>query len=226
MTLRLFSLLTLTLTLAACSRVLYTPPRPVRIAIMPFDAPQTITEMPRDIRGWWFGSHDVRQSRNVGAWTAESLARALQPLDFVSVIPPYDMRRYLLDQRRRLMQAHPDLSESQIATLLREVPLADYGRDLEVDKIITGRVLESRQANNRTLELWRSTVGFQIQVWDVRDLVAADQAGTDPVPEYEDEIREREWFDSWLATTDAAFAELAERMRRRYFANPAHFADL
>jgi hypothetical protein len=211
---------------AACGHVTYTPPRPVRIAVMPFDAPESITQQPFDIRGWWFGSHDVRQSRNVSAWTAESLARELQALDCVEVIPPYDMRRYLLEQQRTLMQAHPDLSREQVLTLLREVPLADYGRDLEVDKIITGRVVESRLSHNRTIDVWNSAVDFKVQIWDVDDLVAAEQSGDVQTPEYEEDVSAKEWFASWLAATDEAFRELAARMRRTYFGNPRYFRNL
>ncbi len=223
---RLLALSLLALLLVGCSRTHYTPPRPVRMAVMPFTAPENVTGQPFDIHGWWFGSRDVRQSRNVGGWTAESLSRQLETLDTVEVIPPYDLRRYLMEQRRILMQAHDDLTEEQIDALLIEVPLVDYGRDLEVDKIVTGQIFTSRLSHNRTIDTWASTVEFQIQVWDVSDMAAAEMIGAPQTPEYEARVAEREWFDSWLETTDEAGRELVGRMERDYFRDPLHFAGL
>jgi hypothetical protein len=196
------------------------------MAVMPFTAPETITGQTYDLRGWWFGSHDVRQSRNVASWTAESLARQLATVPGVEIVPPYDLRRYLLEKRRVLMKAHPDLTEDQIDVLLRDVPLSDFGRDLEVDKIITGQIFAARLSHNRTVDTWASTVDYQIQVWDIEDLEAGGVPAEAQRPEYEDRVLEREWFGSWLTAADAVGREIADRMKRGYFSKPAHFSRL
>lgn len=208
--------------LGACQQFTPVQPRTVRIAVMPFTAPETITERPWDLEGWWFGSRDVRQSRNVGNWTAESFARQLQTVDRVEVVPPYDLRRYLLEQRRTLRQAHPTLTDDQIDALLLDVPLSDYGRDLEVDKIITGQVFVSQTSHNRTIDVWGSRADFQIQVWDVVGMTDSDVE----TPEYEQRMEESEWFSSWLEASDKASVAIVEKMQREYFTNPGYFSNL
>ncbi|MBN1477917.1 hypothetical protein JXA47_14275 [Candidatus Sumerlaeota bacterium] len=220
------TLLVLSILWMGCRTPLYTPPRAVRIAVMPFGAPGSITGQPFDIHGWWFGAHDVRQSRNVGGWTAESLARQLEQLDCVEVVPPYDLRRYLQQQGRTLRQTHPDLTDEQVEAILSAIPLSDFGRDLEVDKIVTGQIFASQVSHNRTIDTWASTVDLQVQVWDVESLWAAEQADSVQTPEYELRLSEREWFESWLAATDEVCQDIATCMRREYFADPGFFRGL
>ncbi|NUP88442.1 MAG: hypothetical protein HUU25_01330 [Candidatus Sumerlaeia bacterium] len=226
MTVRLLALTALSLMLLACGRAPYAGSRPVRIAVMPFSAPESITGQTFSYEGWWFGSTDVRQNRNVGAWVAESLARQLDTVDNVVVVPPYDLRRYLLEQARTLKREHPEMTDAQIDALMRAIPLSDYGRDLEVDKIVTGQIFAARTAHNRTIDTWASTVEYQVQIWDVVDLHAQEQAGREPTAEWERRDRDREWFGSWLAAADELGQRIARELRRTYFSNPLNFRNL
>jgi len=209
-----------------CRTPSWAPPETVRIAVMPFAAPGEITERPFQIRGWWFGAHDIRQSPNVGHWMSDSLAREMMQLTSAEVIPQHDLRRYLLGQERRLRRAYPDLTDEEIATLMREIPLSDFGRDLGLDKIITGQVHQAQMTHHRTVHTWVSTIECTVQVWDVRELTVTEDGAAPPAPEWETRMSERDWFGSWMGAADALSEALTKRMRRDYFGNPGHFTDL
>ena len=134
------------------------------------------------------------------------------------------MRRYLLGQERRLRQAYPHLSDEEIATLMREIPLSDFGRDLGLDKIVVGQVHEARMSHHRTVHTWVSTVECTVQIWDVDAMAAGD--GGPVAPQWQARASERDWFGSWMGAADALSESLADRMRRDYLSDPQNFTDL
>ena len=47
---------------------------------------------------------------------------------------------------------------------MSEISLKDISIELGVDKIITGNIIESRMAHNRTIHWWRSVISTKVRI--------------------------------------------------------------
>ena len=140
-------------------------PQAVRIAVLDFDVPE-IFNTPKEIRGWWFGAHDIYRNPYAGEAFADVLTRRLGQFAFVDVYSRKDLNVYMVMQKNRVMRAYPQLSEKQIEELLEQIEPWEWGTDLGVDKVITGKLLVGRTVHNRSIHWWYSTVEAQIQLID------------------------------------------------------------
>jgi hypothetical protein len=135
--------------------------------ILPFEQPPAQAANPRVITGWWFGADTVRQNPRAGDMMADTLARAMAPLDFIVLYSSIDLRYYFADKRDLLKDAYPHLTDEQVKAAMAEVPRVDFGRELGADKILTGRIVKHRMIENRTIHWWSSELEVECQVIDV-----------------------------------------------------------
>jgi hypothetical protein len=167
-----FGGLTALLLMAAClsgchrQRGLGQLPRAVRVVVLDFDVPE-IFHTTKEIRGWWFGAHDIYRNPYAGKEFADVFARRLGQSAFVDVYPRKDLEAYMVMQEDRIRRAYPQLSKEQVENLLGQIKPWEWGKDLEVDKVITGKLLACSTVHNRAIHWWYSTMEANIQFADV-----------------------------------------------------------
>lgn len=176
-------------------------------AIMPFEQPASMTTHPRAVRGWWLSAWTLRQDPRSGRLLAETIARGLAGREYINLYPMLELRYYLEEKEQRLRESYPYLEEQEIQQLIGEVPPEAYGRELGVDKLLTGRIVRHHMGQNRVFYWWWSVLEAEVSVVDVSS-------------------GEREWardyhywrlFDSQLALQQTLAEDLARDLEREYF---------
>lgn len=139
--------------------------------VAPFKQPPSMSETPRAIQGWWFGAKTIRENPRGGIMLAEITTRRLAELDYLNLISVIDLRYYFANKRQllkdKLGDTYPGLDDKQIEQLVSKVPAIEYGKDLGVDKVLSGRILRQYMGENRTVHWWWSVLDVECQVSDV-----------------------------------------------------------
>ena len=175
--------------------------------VMPLEQPPAMSEMPREVRGWWFGARTIRQNPRAGAMMAESFTRELSKLDCINLYSPIEIQGYFADKRSLLTKSYPYLTRQELDALLAQVPSIEYARELGADKILSGRILRHYMGENRTIHWWWSTVDVQCEVIDVM---------TGNV-EWSNNYVARQQFSSQSAVQQEIAAQLAKDLKKEYF---------
>ncbi|MFH0795134.1 MAG: hypothetical protein V2A74_14005 [bacterium] len=137
-----------------------------RMLVLDLTVAQNIKDTPREVKGWWFGARTVWQSPTVGNLFGDVIADMLAKVPYVTVYSRTDLRYYFGHKGDLLKRKYPDLQKAQIETLIEQVSPEDYGRDLAVDKVVSGRILRCYTSANRTIHWWHSLVEVEIEVRD------------------------------------------------------------
>lgn len=160
---------------AGCAPAPQVPTAPkIRLAVLDFVPPEGSAAIADDSltkrEGWWLGSRDVYRNAHVGAQVADNIASRLGRTETVTAYLRDDYRHYMADKADALKKAYPDLTDEKLAALLEETQTSnalEIGRELNVDRVVTGRVLEARMSHNRTFHTWRGRVVAELSLWDV-----------------------------------------------------------
>ncbi|MFW5870815.1 MAG: hypothetical protein ACOCVL_04010, partial [Candidatus Sumerlaeota bacterium] len=171
----LFGALTALLFLGACSqgRSTYQPPDVPTpkvthdLAVLDFYVPPEYASEPTIVEGWWFGAETVYRNANAGKMLADYTAAQVKKIPGVDLYSRDKIAVYLLGKRQILVENFPGLLDAEYSEMLTKVSPLDYGRDLAVDHVLTGRVLRSETRRNNTIETWRSIVEVEVELWDV-----------------------------------------------------------
>ena len=157
------------------------PPRsPLKIRLAVLDLlPPGQERLTKDFKikqreGWWFGSQDVYQDPNVGIRVADMLANLLagrlNRSDSLTVDSRYDFRIYLENKKERLQKQFPKLTKAQIDELALNALVdnpAEVGRELQVDRVLTGQIVDERMDNSRFWQFWTSRLVVRLGMFDV-----------------------------------------------------------
>ena len=164
-----FLLLLLAATLgSACSHFEKLPPPLVRrVAVLDFRIAKGHGEDPLEQRSYWFGANTRFTNMRDGAIFADALAEVLSNFDYLSQQSRADVRYYMKGKRRLLMAKFEGLENDEYERLLRDVSPLDYGIELGVDQVITGRIVDAYMTENHTIHTWRSFVKVEVDVWDM-----------------------------------------------------------
>ncbi len=169
--LRAVALLATASLLASCSRSAMEPipPLPRRVAVLDFKVSPDIAKTHSQIRGWWLGARTIDQNPNVGRLFADALARRLAKLDYIEQRSRSDLKYYMASKLKRLRSSFLDLglTDADFKKMLDEVSPVDYGEDLGVEQVLTGRVIEAYTSTHRTFRTWHSFVRVEVDVWGV-----------------------------------------------------------
>ncbi len=137
------------------------------LAIMDLYVPIEYAREPNIIDGWWFGSETVYRNGNAGTMLADYISTQLDKIPSVDLFSRDRITTYLLSKRQLLMQSFPGLTDADYTDMLTKISPLDYGRELGVDQVLTGRILRSETRRQNTLEFWHSTVEVEVELWDV-----------------------------------------------------------
>jgi len=151
--------------------------------------PETPDNIKKEMKGWWFGSRDVWRNPAMGGEAANLFAHELNRLPYVRLVSRTDTKYYMAGKRelirRKLDEKRRDLEQSQnpddraLALRIQNMTDADYdrelaslppreiGRELEVDRVLTGRIHDLYLAHNRTLHWFWSAVDLEVNLLDV-----------------------------------------------------------
>ena len=145
------------------------PPLPRRVAVLDFKVARDIAETHTQVKGWWLGARTVDQNPNAGKLFADALARHLLSLEYLEQHSRSDLRYYMTNKLKRLRASFADrgLTDLDFTRMLTEVSPVDYGEDLGVEQIITGRVIEAYTSTHHTIFTWHSFVRVEVDLWDV-----------------------------------------------------------
>jgi hypothetical protein len=193
---------------AGCSRPAPTiePPR-LKLLILDFRPSVGIRENPREIVGWWIGARTVYQNPRAGETFAERLTARLARQSYLTLFSRIHLKYYFAEVRQAMRDRWGYLSDEEIERLIEETPAGDFARKLGADKVLSGRLIQNRLTENRTIHVWWSVVEADCQIAD---------AATGEV-EWRKRYRLKRWFASQLDVQDELAQLIAEDLGRLYF---------
>lgn len=176
----------------------------VKMMAMDFEVTDDIATVPKERKGWWFGSRDIYRNPNAGEIFSDIfVTRFDKKIPHVSVYSRMDLKYYMANKKSRLKKAYPALDDSAIDRLITEVPAVDFARDLQQDKILIGKIRQCYTSHNRTFHWWSSVI-------DV-DAVLMDAESGKPV--WSGNISLRKKFHSQYSTMEMVADRLIKRMK-------------
>lgn len=188
-------------------------PMRIRLAVLDFTPPDD-SYYAEDFEytkreGWWFSSSDLRREEHVGIQAANKIASRLDRMELITVEPRLDIRYYMANKADMLSEQYKDLTPRQIGMLVqktvKENPVA-AGRELQVDRVITGQTLEARLRMNRAFKFWGSAVKARVRMTDV----ATGEVVFDRT------FKKAKWFYSTQRTLEALADDVAEYLTSQY----------
>ena len=180
----------------------------VKMMAMDFEVSDDIATVPKERQGWWFGSRDIYRNPNAGEIFSDIfVTRFDKKIPHVLVYSRMDLKYYMANKKSRLKKAYPALDDRAIDRLITEVPVVDFARDLQQDKILIGKIRQCYTSHNRAFHWWSSVV-------DV-DAVLMDAESGKPV--WSGNISLRKKFYSQYSTMELVADRLIKRMKKEYF---------
>lgn len=199
-------LLFLALLAAGCASLKPAPPLTRRVAVLDFRAPEDYEAAPTVNRGWWFGARTLMRNPQMGALFADDLGRSLTSLEYVEQHSRTDVRIYMASKRRLLTSRFKDRTDQDYSRMLAEVSPVDYGEELGVDQILTGRVVEAYTSKGHVFDTWHSYVKVELDLWDMR---AGQEVWTTT-------FSRNRWFTSDVTTAEELADQVARALDRHY----------
>jgi hypothetical protein len=180
----------------------------VKMMTMDFEVSDDIATVPKERKGWWFGSRDIYRNPNAGEIFSDIFVTHFdKKIPHVLVYSRMDLKYYLSNKKSRLKKAYPALDDRAIDRLITEVPVVDFARDLQQDKILIGKIRQCYTSHNRAFHWWSSVI-------DV-DAVLMDAESGQPV--WSGNISLRKKFYSQYSTMEMVADRLINRMKKEYF---------
>lgn len=118
------------------------------------------------LEGWWFGSKDVFETQDSGRVFSDNLESSFDRESF-NVYSRTDLKYFILEKKEKLKNKFPDVSEEKLMEMINQASPVDFGKELQADIVITGKVVECNLVHNRTVHWWRSLAEVEIEVYDV-----------------------------------------------------------
>jgi hypothetical protein len=153
--------------LSGCATLKEAPPLARRVVVLDFTVPEDMRQHPNQVRGWWLRSRTIVQSPNAGTEFADVLARHLTGLRYLEQHSRADLAITMSEKRKNLMDKFKDFSDADYSRMLEKISPVDYGEELGVEQVITGKIIESYTSENRIFLFWRSRLKVQVDVWDM-----------------------------------------------------------
>src|SRR5262245_60788362 len=90
----------------------------MKVLLLPFRQPPSMSSDPRAIRGWWFSARTIRQNPRAGATIADGLNRAMANEDYMHLYSPIEIKYYFADKKKLLKDSYSYLEDKEIESLL------------------------------------------------------------------------------------------------------------
>jgi hypothetical protein len=124
-------------------------------------------ETEKDRRGWWFGSNDVYYNSNMASIAGDLFEEKLRDCGAFRMYSRQDLRLYYAD-KKDFLKKKMTLDEKQAAKSIEMLNPVSIGRELGVDKVVTGYICDSEFRKNRTFGPFASVSSFTVSVYDTR----------------------------------------------------------
>lgn len=189
------------LVLVGCGSKRFEPEGSIRLAVLDGIMEEGAHETRRSQTGYWMSRRDRFDSGNAGVLLGEVLAREFEAMPGVRVHSRTDLAAFMAQRERLLRRAFPDLTPEDRLEVLSELDPTDYGRALNVDYVLRGRVRQSRLIHNRFFHGWYSRAEVVLEIWNVE---TGEQV-------WEMHRADAAWFRSQLGALD----KIARKARRQ-----------
>ncbi|MCD6385601.1 hypothetical protein J7M23_07450 [Candidatus Sumerlaeota bacterium] len=200
------ALMAMVVILGGCRQPRVQPPR-FKLAVLNFALAREV-KTPKEIKGWWFGARDIYYNPYVGETFADVLADEISKrCPFIDVYSRMDIKYYLLSKREILKRHFPELKEAELTKTINELDPVDIGRELGVDKVISGVIYDCHTSHHRTFHWWSSVVEAEVKLIDV------DSGKV----EWQNRMRLRKKFLSWLGTAEVLASKMVKAMEKELF---------
>jgi hypothetical protein len=154
--------------LLGCTQLGPAPQTVRKVAVLDLETPANFGNPPNEIKGWWFGSHNLFRNPRAGAMFADTLAQTLLTLKYVETYPRLAGNAYFAKKRKLLKERFPGRTDAEYDLMLRKAPPADYGAELGVDEVLAGGIVDAYMSYHRTFASWHSYVEVRLELWDVK----------------------------------------------------------
>lgn len=192
---------------SGCARQPQVEPPKFKLAVLNFSLASEV-KTPKEIKGWWFGARDIYYNPYVGETFADVLADEIaKQCPFIDVYSRMDIKYYLVSKRNILKRHFPGLKDPEITQTINELDPVDIGRDLGVDKVITGVIYDCHTSHHRTFHWWSSVIEAEVKLIDV------DSGNV----EWQNRSRIRKKFLSWLGTSEVLASRIVKAMKKEVF---------
>lgn len=140
--------------------------------ILPFNQPPTMAGNTSTVHGWWLTAKTIRQNERAGEMLADNLTRQMAHLEYLNLFSAIDLKYYFANKARRLKeyykkQENRELTDSETAQLMAQVPKVEFAKDLGADKLLCGRINRQYMSENRTFHWWWAVLDVDVEVTDV-----------------------------------------------------------
>jgi len=183
------------------------PKMGITIAVMEFQVPENITAT-KEIKGWWFGSHDVLRNPNMGRWVSDRYSRALNQTPNLTTVPRVRIKYYFADKTDLIKSNFSrQFNDQELLTLLYQAPADRFGQELETDYILRGKVNDCYTGRNRTIDTYWSYIDLSAEMIDSRNGTVV----------WSSAFKLKKRWHSQLSMTDLAIQEFLLQMDRDFF---------
>jgi hypothetical protein len=170
-------------------------PPSFRLAVLDLAVPEqwrkaaTPDPMDKERRGWWFGSETRFHNPGLGRVAGDAFAQELARLPFISLVSRTDIKYRMADllqrlhdvrdKQRRELDASLNPADNEKARKIRQMTEADYenelqnvsavaiAKELDADRVLTGRIHDAAIVHNRTTDFYHSYVDLEVRLVDV-----------------------------------------------------------
>ncbi len=154
--------------LSGCAAKRPVPSGVVTLAVLDGTMAEGLRETRKSTVGWWFGAKTRYDSGNAGIALGDVVAHEFAEVPGVQVVSREDFRSYYSEKERLLSREFPDMTPEERLFILEGQSPLDYGRSINVDFILAGRVEKARLARSHFLRTWTGSAEYTLQLWDVR----------------------------------------------------------
>jgi len=145
--------------------------QPQTLVVLDFRAPNN-PENEKYIKGWWFGSRDIYKNKNAGNIYADIFAEELEKSGLFKVYKRSELKYYMADLRKKLQKEYPalaeDVNKNKCDEIINNIDPVTIGKDLGIEKVLTGEIDNCYTAHSRAFHTWASKVSVTAKIIDVK----------------------------------------------------------
>jgi hypothetical protein len=144
------------------------PAPPTRkVAVLDFKIPELYLSHDKMKHGWWFGAHTLSFDRFAGTRFPDDLTRQLNALSYIDARSRIEIKLHFSRKADVLRKAFPGRKDEEYERMFFEVSPAVYGRELGVDLVVSGEVLDAHTYFQHFLQSMHSRARVRVDYWSV-----------------------------------------------------------
>ncbi len=143
---------------------------PATLAVLDFKAPNNPDDA-KYVKGWWLGARDIYKNKNAGMIYADIFAEELQKISSFDVYKRSEYKYYRADLestiKKKFSAFDDDKNVGKLEEVLVSVDPIIIGKELGVDRVLTGEVDSYFTSHHRAFHNWSSKVEVSAKIIEV-----------------------------------------------------------